>query len=222
MHSHTDKTYEEELKTLKQDILKMGSEVEDMLMQSVETLGQNKQDLAKSIIERDAGVDRSEMAINELCVRILALRQPAASDLRFITVGIRISNDLERIGDLSSNIAKKSKEVGDKVFKPHAEMIHKLAVQAQKMVKDALDAFVNENADLAKQVLQDDDIVDTLNGELHQIIVDSIKADASEVSDYIRLLLICRHLERVADHATNIAEEVVYVVKGQDIRHQHN
>jgi phosphate transport system protein len=220
MQGHTDQQFEDELKQLKNLILKMGGFVESMLDKS--ELGLLHKDItaAAEVIKKDKEVDQLEIDIDEMCVKLLALYQPAASDLRFITIGLKITNDLERMGDLASNIAKKAKKLhGSYKVKPDDTFLEMIA-DTRKMVKDALDSFVNRDVKLAEKVLVDDDKVDNAAWEIHSTLVKFMQENSEEVPFAIHLLFISRYMERLADHATNIAEEVIYLVKGTDIRHQ--
>ena len=219
MPSHTDKQYEEELKALKEEILKMGGVVEEMITQSMKSLIDRDTNLARQVIGRDPEVNQMELTIDDLCLRHLALRQPAASDLRFITIGLRASKDLERMGDLAVNIAEQAVELNkEPQLKPYIDL-PKMAQKTQNMVKSALDAFVQKNALLAKKVCETDDEVDDLNDRVFEELVVLMQNDSTSVTRAIRLILVARHLERIADHSTNIAEEVIFMVQGKDIRH---
>lgn len=219
MPEHTDKQYEQELKLLKEDILKMGGLVEEMIAHSMKALVERNSKIAEEIIHKDPEVNELEMKIDERCLQLLALRQPAASDLRFITIGLRASKDLERMGDLSVNIAEQSIELNkEPQLKPYIDL-PKMAAKTQQMVKQSLDAFVKREAELAQTVCEMDDEVDGLNDRVFEELVALMKRDSEAVSRAVRLLLISRHFERIADHATNIAEEVIFMVKGKDIRH---
>ncbi len=219
MPAHTDKNYEEELRRLKEEILKTGGVVEEMLSQSTKALVERDSHLAQEVIQRDPEVNELEIKIDELCLQLLALRQPAASDLRFIAIGLRASKDLERIGDLAVNISEQTLELNkEPQLKPYVDL-PKMAERTRKMVKGSLDAFVKRDANLAQSVCEMDDEVDTLNHHVFEELMSLMQQDSQSVSRAIRLILIARHFERVADHATNIAEEVIFMVQGKDIRH---
>lgn len=219
MAEHIDKQYEQELKLLKEDILKMGGLVEETIARSMKGLVERDSKIAEEVIRKDPEVNQLEMAIDERCLQLLALRQPAASDLRFITIGLRASKDLERMGDLAVNIAEQSIELNkEPQLKPYIDL-PKMAAKTQQMVKQSLDAFVKREAELAQAVCEMDDEVDSLNDRVFEELVTLMKKDSEAVSRAVRLLLISRHFERIADHATNIAEEVIFMVKGKDIRH---
>jgi phosphate transport system protein len=222
MNEHTDKKYEEELKHLKEAILKMGGIVEEMIARSMKALVERDSKLAAEVIKKDPEVNSLEMDIDDACLQLLALRQPAASDLRFITIGLRISKDLERMGDLSVNICEQALELNkEPQLKPYIDL-PLMGEKAQEMVKKTLDAFVRKDAVLADQVCKMDDEVDSLNDRVFLELVRFMQKDASAASRGTRLILVSRQLERIADHATNIAEEVVFMVHGKDIRHGRN
>lgn len=221
MPAHTDKQYERELNELRAKVLRMGALVETMINEALVALAKRDKVLSAKVVDDDHETDQLEMSIDDLCVKLLALHQPAASDLRFITASLRIGNDLERMGDLAVSIARKSMKVVEGPKK--TEINFKLKTSAQlvrQMVQDALDAFVTMNVEKAEQVLTADDRVDSINHEIHDDLVKEMQAEPEQIPSLIYFLLISRHLERLADHATNIAELVVFLVKGQDIRHQ--
>ncbi|MBI3541439.1 MAG: phosphate signaling complex protein PhoU [Deltaproteobacteria bacterium] len=219
MPAHTDKHYEEELKELKEAILKMGGIVEEMIARSMKALVEREPRVAEEVIQKDGEVNQLEMDVDGRCLELLALRQPAASDLRFITIGLRASKDLERMGDLSVNIAEQSLELDkEPQLKPYIDL-PQMGLKTQTMVRTALDAFVKRDAKLAKQVCEMDDDVDNLNDRVFLELVRLMQKDSQAVSRGTRLILVSRQLERMADHATNIAEEVIFMVEGRDIRH---
>jgi len=217
---HTDKRFDEDLGRLKEAILKTGTLVEEMIASSMQSLVARDADRIKDVIEQEKEVNRMELEIDDLCHRLLALHQPAASDLRFIMIGLRASKDLERIGDLAVNVADQAKEVNREApLKPYVDL-PRMAEKSQKMVKDALDAFVKKDSKLAQGVCLMDDEVDTLNDKLYEELVSIMAHNPGAVTRGVRLILVARHLERIADHATNVAEEVIFMVEGRDIRHR--
>lgn len=220
MPAHTDKHYEEELTTLKEEILKMGGLIEEMILKAIRALVDRDTALAAEVILQDREVNRLEMAVDDRCLKLLALHQPAASDLRFIAIGLRITKDLERIGDLAVNIGEAAKDLNAEPPLTINVGLADMASKVQKMVKDALDAFVALDAGQAEGVCKSDDDVDDFNDQIQEKLFDHMAQDVTMIRRSVRLLLIARHLERIADHATNIAEEVIFIVKGQDIRHQ--
>lgn len=219
MPNHLLPEYEKELNQLKKTILDMGGLVEKMIAQAMQAVTDRDDSAIKAIVEKDREVDDKEIDINEQCVQILALRQPQASDLRLITIGLRIATDMERMGDLSVNISGHAKKLARKDPINIPEPITKMSPLVQRMVKESLDAFVLKDLALAQKVLDCDDQVDQWKWEAQETLIGLMKQDAKNVSRSLALLQIARHLERIADHATNIAEEVIFMVKGLDVRH---
>jgi phosphate transport system protein len=216
---HTDKRYGEELKKLREEILYMGGLVEDQIQKSIKSLVDRDSKLAAVIIERDHEVNRLDVAIDELCIRLLALHQPAGRDLRFITTGLKITTDLERIGDMAVNICERALELNQEPqLKPYID-IPRMAQIAQRMIEQSLDAFVREDTDLALRVCKDDSEVDQLNAQIFREILTFMIENPQTVSRATKISSVSKYLERIADHATNIAEMVVYMVKGKSIRH---
>lgn len=219
MHrTHIDKEFESELAQLRERILLMGARVEEMLDQAHRAFVEQNTRLARETIEVDREVDRLELEIDEACLQILARRQPVASDLRFITTTLKLVTDLERIGDLCVNMCERVIELGTDQ-PPQSSPIPRIAEAAQRMLHDALDAFVAGDASKAEDVLGRDKIVDAYYAQLFPELVARMMADPHVVFRSTRLLSIGKYLERLADHATNIAEMVVFMVKGQDVRH---
>ena len=216
---HTSRQYERELQQLKEKILLLGGTVELMIASSMKSLLSRDSDLAKSVIASDPKVDAMELDIDHLCVNLLALRQPAASDLRFITTALKIVTDLERIGDLTVNIAERSMELNEEPpLKPYID-IPRMASKVAGMVHQALDAFVNRNPALAREVLGEDDAVDRLNVQLFRELLTYMIEEPKNVARALRITFIAKYLERIADHATNIAQMVIFLCEGQDVRH---
>jgi len=216
---HTSRQYERELQQLKEKILLLGGTVELMIASSMKSLLSRDSDLAKSVIASDPKVDAMELDIDHLCVNLLALRQPAASDLRFITTALKIVTDLERIGDLTVNIAERSIELNEEPpLKPYID-IPRMASKVAGMVHQALDAFVNRNPSLAREVLGEDDAVDRLNVQLFRELLTYMIEEPRNVARALRITFIAKYLERIADHATNIAQMVIFLCEGQDVRH---
>jgi phosphate transport system protein len=193
--------------------------VEERVYMATKAIENRNSDLADKIIKSDYEIDEMEVDIEEECLKILALYQPVAVDLRFITAVIKINNDLERIADEAVNIARGVKYIA-KGEKPHFDFdFYLMANKTEAMLKKSLDALVNLDVDLAFKVCLLDDEVDQFNGEAHRKVKDVIKENPEHVEYFINLLLISRHLERIADHATNIAEEVIYLIEGEIVRH---
>ena len=216
---HTDKKYEDELKKLREDILYMGGLVEDQIQKSIKSLVERDTDLANIVIERDHEVNRLDVDIDDLCIRLLALHQPAARDLRFITTGLKITTDLERIGDMAVNICERALELNEEPqLKPYID-IPRMARISERMIRESLDAFVREDTDLALKVCKDDDQVDQLNAQIFREVITFMIEDPHTINRAMKISSISKYLERIADHATNIAEIVIFMVKGKTIRH---
>jgi len=217
MHRHFD----DELQSLKEQILRMGGLAEEQVQGALRALIERDSDLARKIIENDRQVNTLDVAIDEDCLRLLALQQPTARDLRFITTAMKISTELERISDLAENICERAIELNEEPqLKPYID-IPRMANWALKMVKDALDAFVTHDAELARKVCRDDDFVDDLTHQLFRELLSFMLENPQTITRAIRITFIAKYLERIADHATNVAELVVYLVEGKIIRHTH-
>jgi phosphate transport system protein len=208
-----------ELDSIKKRILTLGAMVEDMVHDSVLAVDSVDAALADRIIKRDCEIDEAEVNIEEECLKVLALHQPVAVDLRFIIAVIKINNDLERIGDQAVNIAQRVQVIAKRPKPPFWFDYSEMGEKSQKMLRMSLDALVNLDVDLAYRVITMDDEVDQIKKDAYDKIKQAIKDLPERVGYYINLLLISRHLERLADHATNIAEEVVYLVEGGILRH---
>jgi phosphate transport system protein len=217
--THTDKAFEQDLRDLREKLLAMGAKVEALIADSMRALTERDSALADYVTQADKDVNRLEVDIDELCRRILALRQPAASDLRLITTALKIVTDLERIGDLAVNIAERAKDLNQApVLKPYLDT-PRLAELAQQQVKKALDAFVSADPVKAEAVLKEDDHLDALYLKIFNELLSFMMEDSKNIRRATALMFIAKHLERIGDHATNVAEMVVYMVRGTDIRH---
>ena len=216
---HTNRQYEEELRGLRAGLLKMGGLVERQIAEAVESLVSRNTEQAHETIARDTEVNRMDVESDERCIRLLALHQPAASDLRFLTTGLKITTDLERIGDNAVNICERALELNEEPqLKPYID-IPRMAAVVQSMVKDSLDAFMRDDTTLAEEVIDRDDEVDQLNYQIYRELLSYMAEDPTTIGCATRILFVSKYLERIADHATNIAEMVVYMVKGRTIRH---
>jgi len=219
---HTSKQYEAELRELKEKLLSMGSRIEELIKDAMQALVERDTDLAQKVIHGDHRVNRLEMEIDELCLKLLALRQPTAVDLRFITLGLKIVADLERVGDLAVNIAERAIELNQEApLKPYIDL-PKMAADVQEMLRKALDAFVKEDVAMAEAVLGADDQIDEVNHKIFEELVDYMARDKANIKRACRLMFVSRYLERIADHATNVAEMVIFMVQGRDVRHLHS
>ncbi len=211
--------FHEELDALKQTLLAMGGLVEDQMRHAMQALVDRDDALAKEVIERDRQVNAYEVEVDEQCVELLALHQPTAVDLRFITTAMKIVTDLERIGDQAVNIGQRVIELNrEPQLKPYIDL-PRMAARAQAMVKESLDAFVARDTELAHRVRAEDDEVDALKEQIFRELLTFMMEDPRSIPRAIRLILISRCMERVADHATNIAEMVIYLVEGKMVRH---
>jgi len=211
--------FHEELDALKQTLLAMGGLVEDQIRRVMTALVERDSELDQEVIDRDAQVNAYDIEVDEKCVELLALHQPAAGDLRFITTAMKIVTDLERIGDQAVNIAQRALELNrEPQLKPYIDL-PRMAERSQRMVKESLDAFVTRDTELARRVCAEDAEVDALKEQIFRELLTFMMEDARTIPRAIRLILISRFLERVADHATNIAEMVIYMVESKIVRH---
>jgi len=216
---HTDKEYEAELTGLRERLLEMGGLVEAAIASSVRSVVEHDATLAEQIKVRDRQVNRMEVAIDQACRRILALRQPAASDLRFITTSLKIVTDLERMGDLAVNIAERSIDLAQAPALGPLHDLVKLAELSQAQLKRALDAFVTGDAEEAEEVLRGDDHLDTLYLKIFNNLLGLMMEDPRSIRRATSIMFVAKHLERFGDHATNLAEMVIFMVRGTDVRH---
>jgi len=216
MQRHID----EELKELHKDILKMGVSAQEAIHKSVEALKNRDKGLAEDVVNSDRKVDELELAIDEKCIDLIARYQPMAGDLRYITTGMKVNAELERIADLAVDIAQRVLQIADKpLLKPLID-IPKLSVVAQNMVREAIDAFVKKDAELARKVVRSDSEADKLRNLVQdELLNDYMAKDPKTADRALPLLLIARHLERICDHTTNIAEDVIYMVEAKVVKH---
>jgi phosphate transport system protein len=212
--------YLRESDKLKKQILTLCAIVEENVQRAVMSIEKRDEDLAKKVISGDQEIDKREIEVEEECLKILALYQPVATDLRFIVAVMKMNNDLERIGDLAVNIAERSIFLSTQnkidLLLDFPQMVEK----TRTMLKNCLDALINMDARLAYSVLAADNEVDKLNGEMYDIVEKEIKKAPERIKVLINLLSASRHLERIADHATNIAEDVIYLIEGRIVRHK--
>ena len=207
----------EKLKTL---VLALGTRVEENVMLAVKALGQRDTELARKVVEGDQEIDRLEIDLDEECLEVIALHQPVAADLRFIVGVLKINQDLERIGDMAANIARIAIDLNAvrPINVPDDYFV--MAEETVSMLRKTLDTFVNMDSSEAFEVLREDDRIDLKKHKLHRDFEERLKTDQDNRSAFTHLFLVSRHLERIADHATNIAEDVVYMVTGEIIRHR--
>ena len=214
------KHYTEQLSHLKETVLRMGGLVEQMTHRVVQALVERKPGMLADVRATEAQVNQLHIDVDEICLEIIALRQPAAKDLRFITAAMKINTDMERIGDQAINIAESAESLlAVPPLKPLID-IPRMAEIAKGMLKDALDAFVNGDDALALATIRRDDEVDQLKDQVFRELLTYMMADPATIPRAMGLILVSRHLERIADHATNICEDVIFMVQGKDVRHQ--
>jgi phosphate transport system protein len=211
--------FDEELMALKERVLKIGSMVEAAIHDSVRSLVERNSDIARGVIEKEHQINILEVEIDDECIRLIALRQPKAGDLRFVTTAMKITTDLERMGDLAVNIAERAIELNEEPqLKPYID-IPRMAEISEGMVRDSLNAFVEGCTKLPYEVIRRDDEVDNLNVQVLNELLFYMIQDPNTISRATRISYVSKYLERIADHATNIAEMVVYICKGKIIRH---
>ena len=215
----TETHFQRELEKLKENLLRMAGLVEKVISDSVQSLMKRDSDLAKKTIASDDAINDLELVIEEMCLRLLALRQPMAIDLRFITAAMKIVTDLERMGDQAVNIAERTISLNQEPqLKPYIDL-PRMAEIVQSMVKDVLDAFVKQDSPLARSVCVRDDLVDGLNDQVFRELLTYMISDPKTITRAVHLMIVSRCLERIADHATNIAEDVIFMVDARVIKH---
>lgn len=215
----TETQFQKELQDLKEKLLKMATLVEVAIHDAVQSLVKRDSDLAHQIFEREKQINEMELVIDDMCLKLLALRQPMAVDLRFITSAMKITTDLERMGDQAVNIAERALSLNQEPqLKPYIDL-PRMAEIAQSMVKDVLDAFVNRDVKLARSVCERDDLVDGLNDQVVRELLTYMMSDPKTITRAVHLMIVARCLERIADHATNIAEDVIFMVDAKVIKH---
>jgi phosphate transport system protein len=213
--------FEQELEKLKAKLLEMGALVENAVYRSVQGVVEKDENLAQQVLKNETRVNELEIEIDELAIALLALQQPVAADLRLVTVAIKINNDLERMGDLAVNIAHRAIDlIREPVIRPMVDIPY-IAGLVQSMVRKALDAFVNRDPELARSVLAGDDGVDNLRTASYHELISYMEKDPSNIPQAMNVWSVVRNLERIADHSTNIAEDVLFLVRGVDVRHKN-
>jgi phosphate transport system protein len=208
-----------EIERLKKNILSLSAVVEDAVRKAILATERRDPILAQAVIAGDKQIDVLEVELEEECLKILALHQPVAMDLRFIIAVLKINNDLERIGDLAANVAERAVYLADHKDVAPPPTLSELAAKAQEMLHTSLDALVNADTELAKKVLRTDDEVDALHRGMYQRVQQRAKDNPEQISGIFQWLSVSRYLERIADQATNIAEDVIYMMDGEIIRH---
>ena len=220
--THISRGYAKELRILRERLLLMAGRVESMIPASVRSVVEQNQDLARKIIQQDHAVNRDEMDVDELCLLLLARRQPLGSDLRFITRSLKMVTDLERIGDLAVNIAERALSLHGTLPAITYKVLPELAEKTQFMLRNAIDSFVSEDVDLANEVLSQDDAVDALYFSFNQAVLQQMREGKVPIETGLHVTSVAKFLERIADHSTNIAEQVIFLVKGRDVRHKES
>jgi phosphate transport system protein len=213
--------FESEMQALKNRLLNMGALVEERVHRAIQALMERNLGAAEEIARSDQAVNELQIEIDERCLRLFALQQPMASDLRLITAAMKINADLERIGDQAVNIAEQAMVIAEHPPLKSIIDLPRMAEIAERMTRESLDAFVRKDAALARAILARDDEVDELKDHVFRVLLTYMMADPATIERALGLILVSRHLERIADHATNIAEDVIFVVEAKDVRHHH-
>ena len=217
---HILKTFDKELKTLKDKILEMGEMVQEAIAASIRSLVERDSDLARKVIENDTNVNELEVQIDGICLSLIALRQPAGGDLRFIATGLKVNVDLERIGDLAVNISERALDLNkEPQLKPYID-IPRMDEDVRWMIQGALDAYIKKDETIAMDVIQRDEEVDQLNYQIARELLTYMMEDTKKVSSAMKIMMVSKYLERAADHAVNVAEQAIFMMKGTVVRHQ--
>ena len=211
---------ERQIDQLKERILHVGTLVEEAISKSITALINRDASLAQRVMASDEEIDRMEVEVEEECLKILALYQPVAADLRFVVAVLKINTDLERMGDLAKNIAKRVSQLAAGRPCPLPPEIRTMAMQTQEMVKQSLDAVVNADPALARQVREEDDAVDAARQKIRKRVMQTLQEGTDDVESLLRMNSVSKHIERIADMATNVAEDVIYMVEGEIVRHR--
>ena len=219
VYKHINADFDAELRSLKEQIMAMGGLVDAQVTEAVQAMLEHDNERAVRVVEADRAINQLEIAIDEQCIRMLALRQPAASDLRFIAAALNMVTELERIGDLAVNMAQRVAELSETPSLRAVQELPSMAAAAQTMLKDVLDAFIAGNTAKAEAVMSADPAIDDWMVRLFAEVRSVMGRDPSTVARGIATIFFAKHIERMADHATNVAEMVIYLVRGQDVRH---
>jgi phosphate transport system protein len=214
------KHLQKEIENLKKKLLALGARVEIAVRDAAISIEKLDEDLARKVIDDDASIDQTEVDVEEECLKILALHQPVAIDLRFIVAVLKINSDLERVGDLAVNLAERTLFLSDQPKVNISLELLDMARHARQMLKKSLDSLVNLDASLAQEVCASDDVIDNMNRQMYYKVQDAILKHPEHIPSLIHLLSASRHLERIGDHATNIAEDVIYMIEGRIVRHK--
>ncbi|MBN1474849.1 MAG: phosphate signaling complex protein PhoU [Syntrophaceae bacterium] len=217
---HTSSHYEKELQEIKNDLIYLGALTEKAIQLAMDSLTQRNSDFARKVMAEDDEIDKRDAQLEEKCIRILALRQPTAIDLRFITTAIKITGHLERIGDMAVNIAEKAIELNQLPrLKPYVDL-PRMASLVNEMIRNSLDAFINENLELTQKVHEHEQVVDDLNEQIFRELLTFMLDDSKTIQRAIFIMQISKNLERIADHSKGIADMVIYMITGKSVRHQ--
>jgi phosphate transport system protein len=212
---------DEHLDKLKTRIIKMCSLVDEQVQMAIQAVEQDNLEMANNAMEMDKKVNKFDVKIDKICQKIFALSQPVAMDLRYIMSSLTINNNLERIGDIAVNISENITLIGKKPTFYNKTKLEEMFRIVQQMLKNAIDSFIEENAELAKKVILSDDIIDKMNAENHKLLKEIMKLGPENIESAVALLVMSRELERLADHCTNIAEDVFFIVEAQMIKHKY-
>lgn len=216
-----ERHFEQQLEKLKTRIIKMCSLVDEQVEFAIKAMEEENEDLARLVIERDNKVDKYDLKIDKICQKIFALNQPVAMDLRLIMSALTINTNLERIGDLAVNIAQGYLKVKTKPDFYSRIKINEMSILVKEMIKNAIDSFIEKDPKLAQKVIQSDDMLDAMNRENHVLLIEIMKENVNNIEPAVSFLVITRMLERMGDHATNIAEDVYFIVEAQMIKHNY-
>lgn len=218
--AHTSRDYEKALQNIREEILYAGAFVEKAIHDAMTSLLERDSELARKVIDSDEQLNQLDMEIEKKCLDVIALRQPVAKDLRFITTAIKINGHLERIGDMAANIAEKVLLLNEEPqLKPYIDL-PRMSDTAQQMIKNSLDALVREDYDLAEEVIKSDEIVDNLNDQIFRELLTFMMEDPPTIHRALLIMQIAKNLERISDHATSIAVMIIYLVTGRNVRHR--
>ncbi len=214
--------FQREIDLLKKKIVAISAVVEESISGAIKAVMKHDAALARQVVEGDSKINRMEIGVEEECLKVLALHQPVAIDLRFVVSVLKMNKDLERMADLAGNIGRRAEYLADMPKFEIPALLEKMSIQTQEMVKHSLDALVDSDVDLARRVLSADAEVDQYYRQMHVFIQDQIRANPDDVERLINFLSVSRHLERIADLATNLAEDVIYTVEGEIVRHRRH
>lgn len=217
---HILRAFDKELKNLKHEILTMGEMVQEAIALSIRSLVERDSDLARQVIENDRLVNELEVKIDGICLSLIALRQPAGGDLRFIATGLKVNVDLERIGDLAVNVSERALDLNQEPqLKPYID-IPRMEEDVRWMIRSALDAYINKNEAIALEVIERDEEVDLLNHQIARELLTYMMEDIKKVSAAMKIMMVSKYLERAADHAVNVAEQAIFMMNGTVVRHR--